>query len=222
MNSYFGNHRCVALSFAVLAISCAAARATTIDFNGIPDGTPVSAGNDYAGLVNIEASVYRLLPDGSVPPNYNQFVRTPVTIQNGAVRLQPPYDPLAVGYGSELFLTFLQPVVDISYSYSAWWEISCKVTAVDGMGNTITIYGPTGGVQAGAMPRHIVIPVPAGYGVTALTMGNYDKTDGDAWFTFDDLSFQVTAVPDSGHSWALLALSCLGLIAFARLRPALR
>jgi hypothetical protein len=42
------------LAAIVASFDCSKAHATTIDFEGIPDGTPVSAGNPYGGVVNIQ------------------------------------------------------------------------------------------------------------------------------------------------------------------------
>ena len=55
--------------------------ALTIDFNGIADGTPVSANNPYGGILNLQAATANLILNGQT---WNQ-VWTESTIESGVL-----------------------------------------------------------------------------------------------------------------------------------------
>lgn len=202
---------------AFAAIYCPAGRAITIDFNGIPNGTPVSAGNPYGGLVNIQGWAYAYPYDFGNP---GLRVSLEATIQDGAIEVfPPPWVPgTAPGSESELVATFLQPVTDVTFKLAGYWFNGYSLTAVDGLGNSIITSGGVGHPQPSLSSyEHIVVPVPPGYWVTELKLGSRGL-DTDPAFRLDDLSFELAPVPDSASSATLLALASLGLLAFARIR----
>jgi hypothetical protein len=71
------------LIISLSAIDYGGVFAATVGFNNIPDGTPVSAGNPYAGILNIQAEAAFLVSDTQ---NFNQ-VWTESFIQDGALEV---------------------------------------------------------------------------------------------------------------------------------------
>ena len=96
--------------------------AIIVDFQGIPAGTPVSAGNPYADILNLQATVSSVVDEPGFP-----VVTTEATIENvtytpdgtvvPAVAAVPVfYPPTLTTYSSQLTATFSQPVFDVSFS----------------------------------------------------------------------------------------------------------
>src|SRR2546421_10974612 len=91
----------------------AAAEATVIDFSGIPDGTLVSVGNPYGGILNLQATVQAETIDGILSGEGTISTQAPFyPAGDGVVQALPPSILNAGNLSSNVTGTFLQPVTD--------------------------------------------------------------------------------------------------------------
>ena len=202
---------CVAKYLAAVAgFGCVASTAAIIDFNGISDGTLVSAGNPHLGVVNLTAlSVTEYTVSGSLP---TLTLSNPGIVQGGVVALVPQDNPGAVRFVTSLTADFLTPVTDVSFDVAAYRHGVYEFVAVDDTGHTIT-GGPTktgtGGLET-LDPHHIVVPLPAGYSLVKLDIFDVDPGLASASMWIDNLAFTAN-VPDSGSYAMQIGMISLGL-----------
>ena len=206
------------------------AEATVIDFNNIPDGTPVSVGNPYAGILVMESGT-RWIDHKQWPPIYspdNEWVELPALISYGRLStsvgdrtiVKPPWVPPLAFYpdwlDTYLNATFLEPVTDVSFTGWTFRGAIYNYTGVNGNGETFTGEGtferglPEGGSR-------IELGLPDGYYLSKFSVaagylgGGYD-------FWIDDIAFTPVGVPDSGSSAVLLGLGFVGVLSVSHLR----
>jgi hypothetical protein len=201
-------HVLIASVFVITTLSSQESRAAIIDFNDIADGTPVSTGNPYGGVVNLQARSGSL-NIVSFPPLVGQTDYVEATIQNGAIQILSSV-PQAEMYLSEFTATFLEPVQDVGFDAATLRHAVYTYVAANSSGAEITGSGLTADDFSGAY-HHFTITVPAGYYVTQLQLNNRDPGAGGAAIWIDNLAFQVVGVPDCG-STALLAFFGLILV----------
>lgn len=207
---------CAALA---AAWTCERAAATIIDFEGIPDGTPVSSLNPYAAIANIQATA-----TFSTPIVGGGAVDDPAeaTIVNGWIEvLHPNSSPpsLATWVAGEMTADFLQPVVNVAFDVGAEWQGGYTFQARNSQGAVfMSPWTSTGGLTPGVTWVHIEVPLPEGYGLTQLQYRNFDR-DGRrylAMFLIDNIRFDVAGVPDTGNGALLLALGGAGMLGVHR------
>jgi hypothetical protein len=205
------------VSIALLAAVCLpTVRGVIIDFEGIPDGTPVSAGNPYAGLAVIQATAASrtLIPPDLVDSTLD--VREG-TILHGAVFVLPP-DPGSLGFdfGTEIVVNFLQPAVNLGFDAMVEMPGLYSFQGRDEQGATFT----GGGILSSGGPLswfHIDVSIPPGSFLTQLRLSNHDNVHGvGALIQMDNIRFDVHGVPDSGSGVILLGLSGAGIYLLQR------
>ena len=131
-----------------------------VDFTNIPDGTSVSQGNLYAGILYLEAIT------GNYP--WSTGIVSDGTLEVQAQPMQTPPPPFV--YQSHLTGVFLQPVTDVTLVVKCWRNASCSYQGVDKKGvgfNTSGLVIP--GMIDGNPP-----PLPPGWVTVRLTI----PTDG--------------------------------------------
>jgi hypothetical protein len=221
------------LAALIMAGSSPTVRATLIDFNNIPVGTPVSLGNPYAGIVDIQAraGVAGFFP----PPNY--VVKwAEATIENGvapsgganqtpllAVWWPEPPTTDDIRYRGEIHMTFAEPVNDLSFDGFAYRPAAYSYTAVDAAGTTFTDQGglglPTNIGNPATDWQHILLQPPSGFKITEVTLNNGDPKTLDAGIWIDNIAFNAARVPDAEATLVLLGLGSLTLCLGRQLRP---
>jgi hypothetical protein len=222
----------LALAALIMAGSSQAVRATLIDFNNIPVGTPVSLGNPYAGVVDIQA---RAGVEGFFPfPNY-VIKWAEATIENGVAPSgggnQTPLlavswpEPRTIDdnrYRGEISITFADPVNDLSFDGFAYRPAAYSYTAVDAAGATFTDQGRLGPLVSIGDPatdwQHIRLQPPSGFKITGLTLNNGDPKVLDAGIWIDNISFNAAPVPEAEATLLLLGLGSLTLCLGRQLR----
>ena len=196
---------------ALSAVSLPAVQGVIIDFEGIPDGTPVSAGNPYAGLAVIQATATgRTLIPGD--PLNSTFDAREGIILNGAVFLYPE-DPGLLGFdfSTEIVINFLQPALNLGFDAMVELPGHYSFQGRDEQGATFT----GGGIlSSGGYPSwfHVDVSIPPGSFLTQLQLNNHDNVNnGATLIQLDNIRFEVAGVPDTGNGAILLGLSGAGI-----------
>ncbi len=207
---------------ALASVCLPTARGVIIDFEGIPDGTPVSAGSPYAGVAVIQATstaALQLFNDQTARWRSALDYAEGTIVSGAALVLHPelvlrPIDSLE-SYRSEMVVSFLQPVVNVSFNAMAGFG-SYSFQGRDEQGATLTGSGiwPSGGYPTW---YHIDVSIPAGSFLTQLRLNNLDYfSNRAALIQMDNLSFDVQGVPDAGHGAIFLGLSGAGILLLHR------
>lgn len=183
-----------------------------LDFNNIPAGTPVSAGNPYAGVLNLSGQTTALLFS---PPNITSEAIIADNVPylapgNKAIQAQPVFVEGAAQYSSEVTGTFLQPVVNVSFDAYAFRTAAYDYSATDGLGDFFSGSGTIlGDLDSGGTVRwqQINLSTPSGFYVTDFSVLNEDVSPGSAAVWVDNVAFAI--VPEPGTNM-LLALALVG------------
>ena len=208
------------------------AEATVIDFNNIPDGTPVSEGNPYAGILVIESRAGWIGPP-DWPPVWTSVdaewveIWLPTLVGAGRVDTylgdrQPPLPPGPEFHGwrfimqSYLTATFLEPVTDVSFQGLAA-GVFYAYQGVNGAGDVYTRNGLIDRGPPGFGGAKYELTLPDGYYLTQFYMGSHSSGSGYD-FSIDDIAFTRVGVPDSGSSAVLLGLGFVGVLSISHLR----
>jgi hypothetical protein len=208
---------CISLTAGVCAPS---ALATLIDFNDIPEGTPVSAGNPYAGILEIQARQGYQRIDDVVWSEASIQVGVQLNTINDAragsspllAVYEPHYVPDGLYYYGEVTANFTRPVNDVSFDGFAPRGFGYQYVGINGAGETITLYGAMDpAVQLGdplENVQRINLTLPAGYSLIQFKAEDRDPRPLDAGIWIDNIAFNVA---DAGSTCLLLALGCVGL-----------
>jgi hypothetical protein len=176
----------------VLTATLASADTITIDFTGIPDGTPLSANNPYGGVVNLQAqSGYSYgIVDPSVPYGIGGGE---VWTQTGVITSGWPSDSGNIAFvnsapGSilpagawalrsmtSLTATFLVPVTEVSFTtlVASYWPYGFDYQGVDRNG---VAFSGTGVVEYPHQWATTVVDVPNGGYFTQLQISNWEDS----------------------------------------------
>jgi hypothetical protein len=167
----------------------------TIDFTGIPDGTPLSANNPYGGVVDLQAQGgYRYhfplewSPEGYPIGNGGEAWAEAGYILGGVVWVYTPSGTIVPTGGeatrgmTSLTATFLQPINELSFTTHVpdhWVDYNYK--GLDGNGDPFSGSGmaPTDGLSPDPWFT-TVLKAPAGGHFTELDLGNWDPAFGVA------------------------------------------
>lgn len=202
-----------ALIFAI----CPSASAIVIDFNGIPDGTLVSAGDPYAGVVDVQAKVQWMTADGTLMAEGTITTQAPQRdIGDGVVQALPPFVfPDGGNLMSDVTATFLQPVTDGGFDVFVFRNASYSYTGANGTGDIFNGSGfITGFLESGNTLtwQHFDLSLPTGYNLTGFNVNNHDPASPDAaavWL--DNLSFALVPEPSTVEMLGLGASVLLSL-----------
>ena len=194
--------------------------AIIVDFQGIPAGTRVSAGNPYAGVLNLQATVTSVVNEPGFPA-----ITTEATIENvnftpdgtavPAVAAEPiNYPPSVVSASAELVATFSEPVFDVSFSAFCFRFASYTFSGFDSLGMPFTGSGIIPGAIDGPPPfptffESFDLTIPEGGYLTDFKITNQDPSPGDAAFWVNQISFTVVPEP---QILTLLSVGLLGLL----------
>jgi len=203
--------------------------AIIVDFQGIPAGTPVSAGNPYADILNLQATVSSVVDEPGFP-----VVTTEATIENvtytpdgtvvPAVAAVPVfYPPTLTTYSSQLTATFSQPVFDVSFSAFCFRFAGYTYNGFDSLGMPFTGNGIIPGAIDGPPPfptsfETFSLTIPAGGYVTDFSITNHDALPNDAAFWVENISFALVPEP---RTLTLISVGMVGLV-WPRLRRSRR
>jgi hypothetical protein len=165
-------------------------RATTIsiDFTGIPDGTPLSAGNPYRSVMDLQAQAgywfAAPLISRDVPRTFTE-VRVPSgSIQNGVVTVEPapcslvprPVDMLHSQ--KSVTATFHEPVSEVTFTALDRSEFfNFTYQGVDGNGSRFSDINYASAIGLSTY----VLQAPAGGYLTQIELVSTD----DIWWTSD-------------------------------------
>jgi hypothetical protein len=207
-----------AVSIVALLFGFAAgANATVIDFNGIPDGTLVSAGNPYGGVLNLQATVQWVTVAGTFSAEGTISTAAPFyPAGDGVVQALPPLMPDAGDYKGDVMGTFLQPVTDASFDAFVFRTAGYSYTGANGLGDIFMGSGSiTGNIESGGLLtwQQINLTLPAGYHLTSFDVQNHDPNPPDGAVWLDNVAFTVVPEPSAT---ALLGLGGMLLLVFAR------
>lgn len=202
--------------------------AITIDFNGIPNGTPVSMGNPYAGILNLQA-------EGSVPyfdGGILYTLSTESSIVDGALSVVPPSLPPGIpfdaggNYSSQLSAIFLEPVVGVRFDAYAWRNAGYSYSGFDSSGASFSGSGIIpgiidGGPLAPPPPPNAWVTftpsIPDGGSLISFSIANRDPTPQNGAFWVDNITFAIVPEPST---IAMLAVGT-GFLFILRRRRAL-
>jgi hypothetical protein len=208
----------------------------TLDFTGIPDGTPLSANNPYGGVVNLSAlSGYRY-SGPQIDPEYGPiesevWAETGI-IQGGAVFVNPapgniiPPGGFSLKSMTSLTATFLAPVDELTFTTFGWWWRGIEYQGIDG--NGVPFQG-SGNTPLKVLNRSTtILDAPAGGYFTELKLSDWEANTtlgdgtvtGGGQFWLESLSVRLSdAVPEpiplAEQGFLLLIL---GAAPFARRR----
>ncbi|MEY2440083.1 MAG: hypothetical protein QOI34_1468 [Verrucomicrobiota bacterium] len=200
--------------------------AVTIDFNGIPDGTPVSAGNPYAGILNLQAEGSVQYFDGVILHTLSEES----SIVDGTLAAVPPSLPPGVpftaagNYSSQLSAVFLQPVVGVSFDAYAWRNAGYSYNGFDSNGASFSGSGIIpgildGGALAPPPPPNAWVTftpsVPDGGSLISFSIVNRDPSPQNGAFWVDNITFAIVPEPSA---IAMLAAGTGFLFILARSR----
>jgi len=195
-----------------VVFSASSANATVVDFNGIPEGTPVSVGNPYAGVLNIDAKVQWTTIDGTFSAEGIIGTHAPFYPSgDGVVQALPPLIPDTFEFSSEVTASFLQPVIDGTMDVFVFRNAGYSYTGADDVGDIFNGGGViTGNIESGGLLtwQQIGLSLPLGYHLTGFTIDNHDPANSDAAVWVDNVAFTVVPEPSTA---ALLDLG-LGLL----------
>ena len=205
--------------FALIALEGGAA---TIDFNSIPDGTPVSAGNPYAGVLDIQAYGSEMAyPTGGgveIPVSQESTIQNGVLFAGACNFFAPPPGYTLDGMGgfrTSLTATFLRAVTEVSFAFNVetyWARYSYQ--GIDANGVPFGGGGLLYALFPGGTWQTVNPPIPAGGYLTGFSIGDLDNVPGNASFSVDDISF--TVVPDPSMFLAGDFLAGLGILGCLR------
>jgi hypothetical protein len=202
-------HTVLLSSYAIavlLIFSGSTPAATVIDFDDIKDGTPVSAGNPYAGVVDLQATGQAMTADGTILPAEGTISTQFDPSHGGVAQALPPPIPDAIEFSSDMAGTFLQPVTDGSLQVFVFRNSSYSYTGSDNIGDIFNGAGTiTGNIESGGVLtwQQLAFSLPAGYALTSFDIANRDLAaplDGAVWI--DNVTF--TVVPEPLTCWMLL------------------
>jgi hypothetical protein len=200
--------------------------ADVVDFTGIPDGSLISLGNPYAGVLTLEGhGTTRLFapPDILTDVSHEAIISANAPFHTGDNAIAAVADADAPGFTayrweSDVTATFLQPVFNVSFETFVWRTAGYTYDATNGAGDAIHASGIiTGNLESGGSLtwQHINLDVPDGYYLTGFGITNGDNGnnfDGAVWV--DNISF--APVPEPGAT-LLLTFGVLGLVLPRRL-----
>src|ERR1035438_5576588 len=209
----------------IMLVVAAQASTFTIDFNDIPNGTPLSQFSSFAfgGVLTLQGQEYEQW--GYSPPTFPEYSSRTVAagVFNGG-QLQtiltfepsqyPGIDLRSVFYDTTLTGTFLSgQVISLTFDSSGapWHSYSCY--GVDQNGVPFTSYGFVGLPNPGNNGQGsgtTVITAPTGGYLTGFDVDNSDQNPNWATLSLDNIT--VTVIPESAGLWALLTLALAGLI----------
>ena len=223
-------YSCALALVASLVCMVPQAHGVIIDFNNVPDGTPVSAANPYPDI--LELSAYH----GYAPPDldllYDGFILwTEARVEGGLVPVESPLfgNPLDfnVTYYSRITGRFLQPVENVSLDLFTVLQGFLIYAAVNeqeqvffGSANTQSDVG------AEIFPETFNLTVPPGFFVREFKVVNQDDTvnfGGAIWL--DNIRFDLVgsqSVPDAGSTGMLFAGFCITLLVFNKFKRFVR
>jgi hypothetical protein len=219
---------------AVCLCSSSAAFADTIDFSGIPDGTLVSAGNSYNGIVTLTMTStvsiygYTTQPPGTFygAPSQEGVINGGILEANPFTYATIPYPPgIGIVNPKDFFSTFnalfLSPVTDVTIvmndrDYLDDYGLNYSYTGIDSSGNPFSLGGNIPRRSGdGSSEATVSLTLPNGGYITS-----YSVTDGDddeeGWDNISVFSIAYTPVPDGGPTIALLVGALVGLAALRR------
>ena len=186
----------------------------TIDFSAFPDGTPVTANNPYAGLLDLQASGGTEWVDSG---SGSGILWSESTVANGALAVVPtgevPPGTPPVWYYGRLTASFSAPVVAVSFA--AWCSRTAgySYSGVDALGDPFGGSGRIPGYIDGSPPPPgpgywvtFTPTIPEGGYLTGFQINNGDPKLDDASFWVNDIMF--TPVPEP----STLALGALPVI----------
>jgi hypothetical protein len=188
----------VGAACAVMALTCAPARATTINFSGLANGTTVTT--QYAGVVFSLAGG----PDSSGSPTIWNYAGAALANSNNS-----DYPTANI-----LNVAFSAPVSNLSFTFDNY------TNSGGGAATTYTAYNAaddvvaTGNLQeAGAVSGGFDLFTVAGSGITDLQFNN--NNGEDSWYYAVQTISYTGGVPEPS-TWALMLMGLAGLGAVAR------
>jgi hypothetical protein len=196
---------------------CPSANAIVIDFNGIPEGTPVSAGDPYAGVVDVQAKVQWMTADGTLMAEGTITTQAPqYPIGDGVVQALPPFVfPDGGNLMSDVTATFLQPVDQGGFDVFVNRNASYTYTGTDGIGGIFNGGGSiTGFFESGGSLtwQHFDLSLPVGFYLTGFNVHNQDVANSSsAAVWLDNVSFAIVPEPSTIEMLGLGASLLLSL-----------
>jgi hypothetical protein len=180
-----------------------------IDFNSVPDGTPVSAGDPYGGILQLSTT-------RGVNYSGSQLNdETEATIQDGILStLQENQDPILIDFFySDIIGTFTVPVSNVSLDLFTYRTAGYSYTAMDANNNVwVSEIGATqANPLAGFELETFSLTVPEGYWLTEFRIGNRDQMSRWAAIWLDNIQGELgpqpqQRVPEGGGTGGFLAL----------------
>lgn len=191
--------------------------ADTIDLSGIPDGTVVSAGNPYNGILDLTATTWSSIYNAEFPTGTN-VTTSEGAIEGGVIEVFPPYLPGTDTYYSSLTATFLSPVTDVSFQLENWRTAGYTYAGVDDNGIGFTgegsLYGALESGTSGLVWTTIDLDIPQGGYLTNFTVENRDPANANGAFWVEDISYST--VPENGTTIGFIGMALIGLAMFRR------
>jgi hypothetical protein len=182
------------------------AEAIVVDFNQLPEGTLVSAGDPYAGVLNLQGNASALLftpPDITTPISTESIItnlNVPFRSGESVVQTLSPFVDGAFRYSAQVTGTFLQPVLDVSFDAFAWRTAGYTYTGSDDAGNMLSLSGTIiGNIESGGLLdwQRIDLTLPVGYHLTNFQVTNSDPGRLDAAVWVDTVSFALVPEPSA-------------------------
>jgi hypothetical protein len=197
---------------------CSPAHAIVIDFNEIPDGTLLSAGDPYDSVLDLQGQSTAFL---FTPPDVITPISTASTITNvnvpfrsgdSVVQTLSPFVDGAFKYSAQVTGTFLQPVVDVSFDAFANRTAGYSYTGADDVGNILSLSGTIiGNIESGGLLdwQRIDLTLPVGYHLTSFDVANSDPGPSDGAVWIDNISFALIPEPSAV---ALIATGAIAML----------